>query len=140
LIVLVLQPWLSLAHTHTEVSEHDPSGKFRPPHFHLRFFSVFWRHSNEAPVSQIRHAAALTGGAAAPDHDIDAIYVPVSVLLGWDDGPRAETSIPPSDLVGTVSVCSQPRAFAPTAFQPADPFAALLAASPFHSRTLILLV
>jgi hypothetical protein len=102
LILLVLQPWHSCAHAHSGVSEHDPSGKVRPPHFHLRFLYVAVRSPSESPARPAGHPA-VSGGTDARDHDADAIYVPISVLLGWDDGPQGGSPVPPPGLASGAS-------------------------------------
>jgi hypothetical protein len=84
LIPLVLLPGMCLAHPRTG----DASGRDRAPHFHLRFFYALWqtlpddrsycrRHrSNGDPTDS--HFAKPT-----PDHDYDAVYLPLSVIQGW---------------------------------------------------------
>ena len=107
LIVLILQPWLSCAHAHAEISEHDPSGKLRAPHFHLRFLFAFWRQPADLSAPTAQHAMAMTGGAAARDHDLEALYIPVSILLGWDDGHDTDVQFLPVDLALSTGVGSR---------------------------------
>jgi hypothetical protein len=125
LIVLVLQPWMTCAHAHAGVSEHDPSGKLRPPHFHLRFLFLLWRQPGNGPVRSSSRTAGLEGAAAPQDHDADAVYLPSAILLGWDDGPHADSSVPPPQravgavaddpFLAFVSACREDTAPSPTA-------------------------
>jgi hypothetical protein len=140
LIVLVLQPWLTCAHAHAGVSEHDPSGRVRPPHFHLRFLFFLWRQPGADPVQPTSHTPGLEGGAAPQDHDADAIYLPSAVLLGWDDGPHADSPVPPPEpAVGA----SEDVPFLACICACREPATGSLAASPgcpILSRTRVLLV
>jgi hypothetical protein len=75
LIVSVLVQGIAAAHSHGGVSRHDPSGLYRPPHFHLRF-AMQWLQVYHDRVEP--SATQGGGGVRAPDadHDADAIYLP----------------------------------------------------------------
>jgi hypothetical protein len=138
LIVLLLQPWITCVHAHAGVSEHDPSGKVRPPHFHLRFLYSFWWQSTDVPSQRPHPATARDGGASTPDHDADAIYLPVSILHGWDEGTQSDAPVSGSLPYAGAIVNSVYFAFAPTISDPSVSSAESRHAFPVRLRTLVL--
>jgi hypothetical protein len=126
LMVLLLLPGMSAAHSHAEVNAHDPSGVYRPPHFHLRFL-ISWP---QGLADQVDSANEFSneGYQARPlaDHDADAIYLPDSNLSGgYSDPPvnpsaEADTSAMP-DLAESLSVSARIHALSPTTPVPTIP-------------------
>jgi hypothetical protein len=102
LVPLVLLPCV-VAHSHAWTSIHDPSGQYRPPHVHLRFFyPSWWQSRNDQDYYRYLSNAknkSFTRNRSAPDHDDDAIYLPVSVLLGWHSDPPVAPLLKTSALV-----------------------------------------
>jgi hypothetical protein len=104
-LVLSLIPLLLLpgaCHAHAGISDHDPSGKDRSPHFHLRFFLGMWKQSGEdrPPSSHVGRNPFTTFDRNSPasDHDEDAVYLPLPLLLGWSAGPQINL-VDPSTLI-----------------------------------------
>jgi hypothetical protein len=109
LILLLFLPGTWAAHAHAGTSAHDPSGLDRLPHFHLRFFNL---SRQQDPSDQNCHfrkcheGKTFTGSKPTADHDEDAIYLPVSVLLGWCSNPPVDLASPTGlvMLAGTIYV------------------------------------
>jgi hypothetical protein len=85
LIVLLLLPGVCAAHAHVGADDHDVSGLYRPPHFHLR--DVYAWLDSEPVDSSIPNPA---------DHDRDAVYIPDSVESGWHAGRVLVALEPPA--------------------------------------------
>jgi hypothetical protein len=102
LVALLLQPGMLWAHAHAGISDHDPSGKVRPPHFHLRFLYSLWQQPGEDPHYP-RQTMALDGARTTPEHDADAVYLPISILLGWQTGPQVDSIVPYLIPVGVIN-------------------------------------
>ena len=87
LIALLLLPGACAAHSHAEASAHDSSGRYRPPHFHLRLI-VPW--PQEQPDSRVFSSDSSNDGFRVrplADHDADAIYLADSNFSGWNSDP-----------------------------------------------------
>jgi hypothetical protein len=92
------------AHSHAGTSVHDASGLNRPPHFHLRFFYLWWQQSRNEQNYYFPQGSydgkALTDSRPTTDHDVDAVYLPVSFLLGW----RSDSPVDPVSPSGLVAL------------------------------------
>lgn len=78
LVPLLLLPEMCAAHAHQGPCQHDPAGSDRCPHFHLRVLCCW-----QQPVCYSHTGQPGSGDESEMDHDADAVYLPVSVLLGW---------------------------------------------------------
>jgi hypothetical protein len=101
LTVSLLQPGMWCVHSHAGISDHEPSGMLRAPHFHLRFVYSLWRQpASESPRTTLPSAglqtASLPRSESTADHDADALYLPLSIVLGWDNGPPVDLLVPPA--------------------------------------------
>jgi hypothetical protein len=136
-VVLVLQPGMWLVHSHAEISKHDPSGKVRPPHFHLRFLFPLWHTPADDSCSPV---SGVSGKRPTSDHDYDAVYLHASVLLGWSNGPQVESFVPPS-LSGALATSNLLRLASSAA--PSEHVLSPLASSqtcPLYLGSLVLLI
>jgi hypothetical protein len=143
LILLLFLPGTWGAHAHASTSVHDPSGLNRPPHFHYRVFYVSWQQypSRQYVYSHWHHERkALTGSKPAADHDDDAVYLPVSVLLGWCSDPPIDIVSPMglAMLVWTMCLPDSTLVTIPSQ-EPSQP-AARWRACPIYLQSLTLLI
>jgi hypothetical protein len=117
LIPLILLPGMCLAHP----SAQDASGRDRTPHLHLRFFYTLWRtFPDDRDHGRLhRSNAGATDshcGKPTPDHDHDAVYLPVSVIQGWRCEPPqvllvdTATMLVPAEIVDSLptTLCLTP--------------------------------
>jgi hypothetical protein len=112
MLVLSLVPLLLLpgiCHAHAWISDHDPSGKDRSPHFHLRFFSCSLGQSEGDPhpcsLSSLDQTNTFDRSRSASDHDRDAVYLPLSILFGWQSSPKVDLVDPSVQLTLVAMVC-----------------------------------
>jgi hypothetical protein len=144
LVLLLFLPGTWAAHAHAGTSAHDPSGSDRAPHFHLRVFYVSWQQYPSGQNVHFHHwhdeGKALTGSKPATDHDDDAVYLPVSVLLGWCSDPPVDlgNATELAMLAGTVRLPDVALIKIPP--QESSPPAARWHACPLYLRSLTLLI
>jgi hypothetical protein len=144
LVLLLLVPGMCAAHSHAGTSAHDPSGLNRPPHFHLRFFYLWCQqYGNERNYyfHQGGHeSTALTGSKPTADHDADAIYLSISVLLGW----RSDLPVDPVSPLGLTmppgTMCLADAAHVLVPSQELSPHAAHWQRCPIYLRSVTLLI
>jgi hypothetical protein len=140
LIPLLLLPGMCGVHAHAGISDHDPSGKDRPPHFHLRVLASLWRQSADDPYRHPYQSTTSTGGRQTPDHDDDAIYLPVSILLGGHTGPPVDSVAPPALQAPVVAADSPSPASVRAPSQPSLVSAVSNPMCPIYLRALSLLI
>jgi hypothetical protein len=75
LIALCLVQEIGAAHSHDEVSWHDPSGVYRPRHFHL-LAALPWLRIRQDPCEPLLRQRGIAPEVV--DHDADAVYLPDS--------------------------------------------------------------
>jgi hypothetical protein len=127
-------------HCHAGSSERDPSGKNRGPHFHLRFVSAFWGRHAGLPTGSLSHPIAANCVAPTPDHDADALYLPIAISLGWDDSPQVDSLVSPV-FVAALLPESFPLFALPAATSALANWPAIsLQACPIYLRALTLLI
>ena len=144
LVPLFLIPAMCPAHAHSGTSVHDPSGLNRAPHFHLRFFYLSWQQCRNEKNYYCRPESdeykALAGRTPTADHDDDAVYLPLSVLLGW----RSNSPVAPVDPSGLATlagtICVPNAAFVLSSSQEPSPPAAHWQLCPIYLRSLTLLI
>jgi hypothetical protein len=135
---------MSPVHAHAGTSAHDPAGLDRPPHIHLGYFLPLGRpggsRAEQLPPYAGNQGKALLGGPSLPDHDADAVYLPLSVLLGWHSEPQAALVKPLAAATPARGAALPHAALAPTfAKAPAAP-AGHGRSCPIYLRALALLI
>lgn len=144
LVPLFLIPGMCPAHAHCGMSVHDPSGLNRTPHFHLRFFYLSWQQcgnekKHDSPAESDEYQARASRNPTA-DHDDDAVYLSLSILLGW----RSNSPVAPVDPSGmaalAVTIYVPNTAPVLTSSQEPSPPAAYGQPCPIYLQSLILLL
>jgi hypothetical protein len=74
LVGLILVQGVVAAQSHGGVSRHDPSGAYRPPHFHLRTAFLWLPDDPERVERSDSQERGVRSDVA--DHDADAVYLP----------------------------------------------------------------
>lgn len=130
LIPLLLLPGLCCAQAHHGISDHDPTGLERSPHFHLRFLLLALPNRDED----------LCGSQPVEDHDDDAVYLSISTLLGWHSEHHPDPVAPPTlELpLPTVNLPDAILVFLPAETLPT--LAGFWMVCPIYLRSLILLL
>jgi hypothetical protein len=139
LIPLLLLPGACAAHPHHAVNDHDPSGQDRSPHFHLRLLATHWPAFVEDQPTVGNEETALDESAPESDHDADAVYLGLSVLMGGQpDSPDGHHAVP-APMVSTGVVCLFP-APAPVSWQASAAPGVAYLTCPLHLSSCALLI
>jgi hypothetical protein len=142
LVLLLILPGTWAAYAHAGTSVHDPAGLDRSPHFHLRFFYLSWpRYASDQSVHfDGQEGKTLTGSKPAADHDDDAVYVPVTVLLGWCFDPPVDLVSPMGLAMPAGTLCLPETELVAISAQGPSQWAVRCHACPLYLQSLTILI